>query len=189
MREIAEHANLGVGGLQRELARLVNAGILLRTRRGRNVHYQAARECPIHDELLGIFRKTLGVVGVIRQALEGLREGIVVAFVFGSVARGEEREGSDVDLMVVGEIRFEEVVGAVRPVEASLGREVNPSVFGEREFREKLREGNHFLRAVSREKKLFVMGGEDDLAGLAEERVDPRTPDLAAGDQQPARNR
>ena len=78
-------------------------------------------------------------------------------FVYGSVARQEERANSDVDLMVLGNATFSEVVSALGPAQRMLAREINPTVFPVPEFRSKLAAGNHFLRSVMREKKLFVL--------------------------------
>ena len=53
---------------------------------------------------------------------------------YGSIARGEEKASSDVDLMVVGEISFSDVVSTLAKIETKLGREVNPTVYGPREL-------------------------------------------------------
>ncbi len=92
---------------------------------------------------------------------------IQIAFVYGSVARRQERANSDVDLMVLGNAPFGEVVSALGPAQKALGREINPTVFSVSEFRSKLAAGNHFLRSVMKEKKLFVLGTENELAKLA----------------------
>ena len=92
---------------------------------------------------------------------------IQIAFVYGSVARQEERANSDVDLMVLGNAPFSAVVSALGPAQKALGREINPTVFPVSEFRSKLAAGNHFLRKVKKEKRLFVMGTENELAKLA----------------------
>jgi predicted nucleotidyltransferase len=91
--------------------------------------------------------------------------------VYGSIARGEEKASSDVDLMVVGEPSFSDVVSALAKIETKLGREVNPTVYGPQEFREKLAAKNHFLSVVAREKKLFVIGDEREFRRLGQERL------------------
>jgi hypothetical protein len=70
-------------------------------------------------------------------------------------------------LMVLSDAPFSDVVSALSPAQKALGREINPTVFPVSEFRSKLVAGNHFLRSVMREKRLFVLGTEHELAKLA----------------------
>src|SRR5207244_186114 len=100
---------------------------------------------------------------VIRSALVPLVSEIQIAFVYGSVARHQERANSDVDLMVLGDASFSEVVSALGPAQRALGRDINPTIFAVDEFRAKLASGNHFLRSVMKEKRLFVLGTENEL--------------------------
>jgi predicted nucleotidyltransferase len=109
----------------------------------------------------------VGIHDAIRSALVSLGAEIQIAFVYGSVARQKERANSDVDLMVLGNARFSDVVSALGPAQRVLGREINPTVFPVSEFRSKLAAGNHFLRSVLKEKRLFVLGTENELAKLA----------------------
>ena len=168
LREIARRAGTAIGATQRELWQLTGAGLLHRTRRGNQVYYQANRENPIFAELKSILAKTSGIPDVLRETLAPLADRIKLAFVYGSIARGEETASSDVDLMVVGEVGFADVVFALSQIEAKLGREVNPTVYGLREFRKKLAAKNHFLSTVAKEKKLFVVGDEREFRRLGQ---------------------
>ncbi|HYT47011.1 MAG TPA: nucleotidyltransferase domain-containing protein, partial [Burkholderiales bacterium] len=114
-------------------------------------------------DLRNILKKTVGVADVLREALAPLAARIRAAFVYGSIARGEERAGSDLDLMVVGEVRFAEVVSALAPAQELLRREVNPSVYPALEFRRKRAAGEPFLKRVLADRKIFIIGGEHDL--------------------------
>jgi len=116
-------------------------------------------------------RRRPGIRDILHESLTSLKDRIKLAFVYGSIARGEERASSDVDLMVVGEISFSDVVSTLAKIETKLGREVNPTVYGPREFREKLAAKNHFLSSVAREKKLFVIGDEREFRRLGQERL------------------
>ena len=168
LREIVRRAGTAIGATQRELGQLTGVGLLHRVRRGNQVYYQANRENPIFAELKSILSKTSGIRDVLQEALAPLAGPIKLAFVYGSIARNEETASSDVDLMVVGEVGFADVVSALRQIEAKLGREVNPTVFGPREFREKLAAKDHFLSTVAKEKKLFVMGDEREFRRLGQ---------------------
>ncbi len=171
LRQLVRETGAAHGAVQRELSTLVGAGLLQRTVEGRQVYFQANRESPIFPELRALLMKTTGLVDVVRQALEPLAEQIVAAFVFGSAARGELRNDSDIDLLVVGDAPFGTVVEALAPAQERLGREVNPTVYPALEFRTKLLEGHHFLTRVLREPYLFVLGGADELDRLGEERL------------------
>ncbi len=171
LRQLARVVGMGLGAVQQEVRRLSEAGILLRIVRGHQVYYQANPECPIFNELRSLILKTAGVGDVLAKALRPLAARIRVALLFGSVVRGAERHGSDVDILVVGEVSFAEVVAAVGKTQLALGREVNPVVYPPEEFRRKLAAGHHFLASVLRSEKLFLIGDQRELARLAEKRV------------------
>ena len=170
VREIARAIGKAPGTLLRELNALAAAGVLVRKPQGNQVHFQANPACPIYEDLRNILKKTVGVADVLREALAPLGGRIRAAFVYGSVARGEERARSDLDVMVVGEASFGDVVAALAPAQESLRREVNPNVYPALEFRKKLAAGDPFLKRVLAERKIFIVGGEDDLGKPAAHR-------------------
>jgi len=171
MRQLARILGLGQGALQRELRRLTAAGILLREPRGRQVHYRANRECPIYADLQGLMLKTIGLADVLRSALAPLGKRIEAAFLYGSMAKGILTASSDVDVMVIGEASFGEVVAALNPTQDTLRREVNPSVYSADEFQHRVKDGHHFITAVLDGPKLFLIGGKGDLGRLVEQRL------------------
>jgi predicted nucleotidyltransferase len=160
-------AGLGRGTVQRELEFLARAGVVRRTVRGRQVYFQANSESPIYAELRGLVVKTGGVADALRAALAPLAERIRVAFIYGSVAKGQERRASDVDVMVIGEVSFAETSEALGGAQKSIGREVNPSVYAPADFRAKLAAKHHFLRSVLKSEKIFLIGDDRELARLA----------------------
>jgi predicted nucleotidyltransferase len=174
LREIARRAGTGIGATQRELEQLTEAGLIHRVRHGHRVYYQANRKNPIFAELKSILAKTSGIRDILLEGLTPLENRIKLAFVYGSIARGEETASSDVDLMVVGDVSFSDVVSALGQMEAKLGREVNPTVYSSSEFREKLAAKNHFLLTIAKEKRLFVIGDEREFRRLGEERLGRR---------------
>jgi predicted nucleotidyltransferase len=166
LRQLVRAVGAGNGALQRELKHLTEMGLIVRTAQGNQVLYRANSQSPIFSEIKSLISKTVGIHDVIRLALASLGTEIQIAFVYGSVARQKERADSDVDLMVLGDAPFSDVVSALSPAQKALGREINPTVFPVSEFRSKLVAGNHFLRSVMREKRLFVLGTEHELAKL-----------------------
>lgn len=160
LRELERLAGVNAGTAHRELKRMETAGLVQSRRVGNQVHYQARRDCPIFTELQSILRKSSGLADVLREALEPLAAQIECAFVFGSVAKGEERPGSDIDLMVVGDVNFADVVSAVYPCHERLGREVNPLVMRRAEF-EQRRQDEGFVARVLRDPILPLIGAID----------------------------
>ena len=171
VREIMRLAGVPSGSLHRELTALAAAGLLTRSASGSLVRYQADRSCPLFEELAAIFRKTTGLGDVLREALEPLGDGVRTAFVFGSVAQGKERGSSDVDLMVLGSVRFERLVEALMPVGERLRREINPVVMTPQEFRTQLKARDRFVSRVAREPKLFIQGDAGELGEPAPDRA------------------
>jgi predicted nucleotidyltransferase len=163
VRELARITGTTAGTLHKELAKLAAAGILSNERRGNQLAYQANRACPIFEELASIMRKTSGLAEVIARALEPLGAKVKVAFVFGSLARANESAHSDVDVMVIGDAGFGEVLQLLYPVQAELGREINPKVFTEDEWKSKVAVGDGFVRDVLSKPRLFLIGGPDEL--------------------------
>lgn len=188
-RQIISAANLGSGTVQRELEKLVQAGLVSRTVEGRQTYFQANRESPVFTELRGLVRKTFGLSELLADGLSQLAERIEVAFVFGSMATGTENERSDVDLFVVGDVSLMEVVNALADAQRELGRELNPSVYPTEEFCRKVAQGQHFIKQVIAGPKLFLIGDERRLKGLAEERLAQGASDKPRGGGRSSRRR
>ena len=166
LRQIVRVLGIGQGVVQRELSRLSDAGLITRTRVGSQVHYQANRESPVFNELKSLMVKTAGLAEVLREALSRVADRIEVAFLFGSFARSEERARSDVDVMVVGEVSFGEVISAMQPAQKRIGREVNPVVFSAQEYRARRKSKDRFVQTVLNSSKVFLIGGEHELKRL-----------------------
>lgn len=171
VREIARLTNTAAGTLHKELARLAEAGLLVRNKMGNQVRYSANRDCPVFEELASILRKTSGLVDVLAEALSPVESIVNLAFVFGSLARGEQQPGSDVDVMLVGSLGFADAVQILHPVQASLQREINPVVYSLDEFRLRRSRADSFILEVLSKPKLFVVGNEDELRKLTQDQT------------------
>ncbi len=167
LRELARLTSSHPGTLARELDKLGGAGLLLRSELGNQVRYRANRDCPLFEELASMFRKTHGAAAVLREALAPMEGRIRFALVFGSMARGTLSAGSDIDLLVVGEVGFAELVQALYPAQEALGREINPVLYSSAEFAQRARQGEAFVREITGKPALFLMGSKDDLGELA----------------------
>ena len=171
LRQIVRLTGAGHGAVQRELAHLLKVDLIKRIQRGKQVYYQANTSSPIFPELRGVIVKTAGAVDVLRAALAIHAEKIAVAMIYGSLARGAEKSESDVDILVIGKAGFGEIVAALKPAQDQLHREVNPSVFTPQEICRRITQRDHFITTVLREDKVFLIGGEDELARLGQEQL------------------
>lgn len=171
VRQIARQVETSVGTVQRELNLLADAGLIKRSTVGNQVFYQVNQEHPEYPELRALLAKTAGVFQMLKTALAPLSSRIDVAFVYGSVARGEEKATSDIDLMVIGAASLDEVLNAVSPVEKQLGRPVNPTIYSIEDLKTRLLSGNHFLQSLKKSKKVYVIGDEDEFRKVNANRV------------------
>jgi predicted nucleotidyltransferase len=165
VRELARATHTAPGTLHKELARLAAAGLLLRKDQGNQVRYQANRNCPVFPELAGLLRKTTGAAELLTTALAPLQPPL--ALIFGSVASGTETASSDVDVLIIADVGFADVVRAMYPAQIELGREINPVVYSAQEFKRRAQEQDPFVLELLRKPKIFLMGTEHDLSQLA----------------------
>jgi len=168
LRELERMTGIPAGSLHRELKALFEAGLLLRERQGNQVRYQANRASPVYEELASIFRKTVGLAGVLSDALSDLSGRIKLAVIFGSLAVGQQKFSSDVDLMIIGDISLLEVVKALASAQGKLGREINPVVMTADRFASQAEKKERFISRVVEEPKIFVIGEANDFTKLAE---------------------
>lgn len=175
LRQIARSCGAGLGAIQRELAGLVQIGVLNRKKRDNHVYFQANKDCAVFEEIKNLIIKTVGMADVLRYSLAPLNEFIKLAFIFGSFAGVSQKLDSDVDLMVIGRISFSEVVHVLVGAQEQLRREVNPVVYSVEEFQSKIASSNHFLSNVIKNDKIFLIGDEGEFARLAEKRLDNGT--------------
>jgi DNA-binding transcriptional ArsR family regulator len=175
LSELAAAMGTRPSSLQREIDALVRVGILEKRVDGRRSYVQANRDSPIFSELHGLIEKTSGVVPMLRQAIARAK-GLKIAFLYGSMARGEEGASSDVDVMLIGNLSTMDITPRLREVEKAVARQINPTVFSGDEFVKRVAEKNHFLRTVLRDKKIMLVGTEDELDAIARGAQGSRAP-------------
>ena len=162
IREIARQAHLSEATVRQELKLLKGLGLVAARPSGNRTYYSADPDHPLHPDIRSLVTKTSGLVEPLREALAPAD--IRVAFVFGSVAAGSEKARSDVDLMVIGAVSLRKLSELLSPVETRIGREINPHVLTPREFASRQHRREHFVTSVLGSPRLFVIGGDDDLA-------------------------
>jgi DNA-binding transcriptional ArsR family regulator len=166
MREIERRSGLSIGTNQQEIKKLLRLNLIIKRKDGNRIYYQANKEHPLYPEIRNLVLKTAGLVDFFQKALEA-NPNIQFAFVFGSLARHEEKDKSDVDLMIIGEITMRQLTGLLSGVSAQIGREINPYILTTGEFLKRKSTKDHFLIQVLESPKIFVIGNENELAELA----------------------
>jgi predicted nucleotidyltransferase len=162
--ELIRLARGGTGAVHRQLQRLEAAGLVVVSHEGNQKYYMARQDSPVFPELHGLIQKTVGVAEPLRAALEPVSKQIQVAFVYGSVAKGNERAGSDLDLLIVSDtLTYPEAYEALQEAEAAIARTVNPTVMTPEEWRKKRTAPDSFAKRIAAQPKLFVLGDEHAL--------------------------
>ena len=164
VREIERRSGLNDSTLRQELRKLVRLDLVQSRKDSNRVYYSAKTENPLYPEIRNLVLKTSGLSDVLKSALMDKR--IRMAFVFGSIARGEEKVGSDVDLMVIGQLGLRNLSRLLSGIEEKIGRELNPHVFREEELRKRVRAKEHFVSGVMDAPKIFIIGSQRELEAV-----------------------
>jgi predicted nucleotidyltransferase len=165
MREIERRSGLTIGTIQQELKKLVRLNLIKERKDGNRLYYEANRAHPLYPEIRNLVLKTIGLVQIFKEALKN-EPAIKLAFIFGSVARQDEKDKSDVDLMVIGDLGMRQLTGLLSGISDQISREINPHVFTKKEFLKRKTGKDHFLSQVLEFPKLFLIGNENELAEL-----------------------
>lgn len=165
LRAVERRSGLTVATIRQEFGKLRRLGLVLSRRDGNRLYFRANQAHPLYGVVRELVLKTAGLADVLTEAVKGLE--IDLAWVFGSVARSQENADSDVDLMVIGKASLRQMSQALREVHGKIGREVNPYVLTEKEFKRRLQAKDHFLSQVLDSELIFVIGCRDELEAMA----------------------
>lgn len=165
--EIIRLTNSGTGAVQRELSKLSSVGLILVKNVGNQKMYAVNKDSNIFNELRDIVLKTFGMADVIGEALDPAISRIRVAFIYGSVAKHEDKVDSDIDLMLIGDdLSYADLFTQLESANEKLKRQVNPTFYTLTEWARKHKDGNSFITQVMRQPKIFIIGNDDELASI-----------------------
>jgi predicted nucleotidyltransferase/predicted transcriptional regulator len=164
IREMERRSGLSVATVRQELQKLLRMQLVEAQKSGNRLYYRANKGHPLYPDIRNMVLKTAGMVDILRDALD--KEAVKIAFVFGSVASNQEGATSDVDLMVIGDVGLRTLSSWLSEISEQIGREVNPHVINETEFRQRKRSHDHFITRVLEAEKLFIKGSEHDLEAM-----------------------
>lgn len=170
LSDLAQHLNLTPSSLQRELASLSEVNLLETRKDGNRIYYRANPSCPGIQDLQALLIKTAGIAEIVRSALAKFMKDINLAFIYGSMARAEAIASSDIDLMIIGDLKLADLAPSLRKAEKTLEREISSTLYSRREFVHKSREGNAFIQTVRLDKKIFLKGSDNELETLVGQR-------------------
>ncbi len=160
VRELATLIGEDAGNLSRELKQLAEEGVFLFSVKGREKYYFLNKKYHLFEEIKNIIFKTEGVEGSIKDLVSSSGD-VITAFLYGSFAKGKEKNTSDIDLALVVSASFDEknFVKKISSIEKKLSREINYVIFSEKEFAEKKRELGGFLGEVL-DGKIIILKGD-----------------------------
>jgi predicted nucleotidyltransferase len=170
-REIERATGLPCSAVQRELKRLEQARLIEAEQIGTVKRYRVVSASPLIPPLRSLVREGVGIIPMLRASLN--RDDVELAFVYGSVAKGEDEPDSDIDVMVVGSVDDTEFYRAIGEVQRQWAREISVLVYDPDEFRERLRDEGNFVTSVVRGPVIFLKGDADVLRGFGQPAADP----------------
>lgn len=125
LRELAEEFGESTNAVRLELNRFAEAGLLISWNEGRTRVYRADPAHPLFPEIQALVRKTLGIDRIIDRVLARLGN-LRAAYITGDYARGID--GGVIDLVLVGNIDWQNLQGYIAKAERTIGRRIRTSV-------------------------------------------------------------
>ncbi len=164
IREIQRRSGLNDSTIRQELRKLADLGLVSGRKDSNRIYYSANKNNPLYQDIQNLVIKTSGLADVFKRALQDER--IELSFMFGSIPKGGMNAGSDVDLMVIGDIGLRKLSSLLSGIPEKTGREVNPYILSRAEFHRRLQNKEHFLTSVLQSPKIFIIGNEHDLSAM-----------------------
>lgn len=174
LRQLESITGYSVGNIRREMMKLEKSGLFLSRTLGKIKLYKLNNSHPLYDEIKNIVRKTIGIEGKLKILIEKHKV-IKFAFIYGSFAKGGEMGLSDIDIMIVGDIKPKDITRSLYKYQSEINREVNSVIYSPDEFLKKLKAGNHFINVVIKEPKIFLKGAEDEFRRFIQIRENTKT--------------
>mgnify|MGYP001594463135 FL=1 len=160
IREISRELNVPVSAVKKEIDNLSSIGILNKDKRKISLN----NKCNYLEDLKNIFIKTDSIIYPIKEALKSNK--IKYAFLFGSFARGDYQEESDVDLMIIGDIKLSEVINFINPVDDNIKRNINPVVWTTETLINEKNSG--FIKDIFKKGIIMIKGDKNELRKIIE---------------------
>lgn len=166
--DIARKADLAPSTITKEMSLIQNLDLVLRRTQGNLVLYKINTQSIIFDELKRIFLKFELLDDILSKNLP--KKEIKYALIYGSFAKGTESPSSDIDLLVIGDVKEDDLLSSISKTEGKLGREINYLLWTEEEFLEKVEKKISLIREISKTPIMMISGDESEFKRLIEAR-------------------
>lgn len=160
---IVKETGKGLIQVQRSLKVLETTGIIGMKRKGRMVYYHADHSHPAFEDLKKAFLKTVGIGDELRSLLRKHRQKIDLVWIFGSVARGEETMGSDIDIMFVSNQSLLQLSKIIGPITRKIKRELNIVFLSPHDLQKKFASHDYFISDIIQQSKIWLIGNDHGL--------------------------
>ena len=157
VREAALLLKEDAGNLSKELSRLEKDGIFISNTRGKQKYFSLNKEYPLFEELRSVISKTIGIEASLKKVM-ATDPGIKIAFIYGSFAQDKETNTSDIDLLVIGEPNENNLMDKIDVLEKNLGREINYTIYSEKNFSNKIKSKSSFILNIIKRPKIILKG-------------------------------
>lgn len=161
IRELSRITDVSPIYVQKELKNMQSLGLLVCRKKGNMMLYMADKNSTIIDELKRIFLKTESVGTQIFKSLD--RKKIQYALIYGSFAKGTESTKSDIDLLVIGDVDEDSLLGSISKTEKKIGREINFIHWTPKEFVQKAKEKIPLLVEILKTDVIMIIGEQSEL--------------------------
>lgn len=162
LRELERILKFHVANIRKELIKLEKIGLFKSERKGNLLYYSLNQSYSLYQEVKSIISKTSGISVIFRESFKNLK-GVETAFIYGSFAKEEAKNSSDIDLFIIGEADDTSLVKKLKILEKKLQREINYTLYSRKDFEQKKKEKNPFFLDVLKCPKIFVVGDENGL--------------------------
>ena len=162
IQEIGRILGKKPGIFQRTLNNMEKEGILISEYKANARYFKANKEYSLYKELKSIVSKTIGVAGSLKEMLKQIGN-VKFSFIYGSYAKAKENYLSDIDLVILGKPDEDLLIKELDKLENALNREINYKLYPLKDFKEELKAKEPFLLGILRDKKIMIIGEEDEL--------------------------
>ncbi len=155
LREISKMLNIPVSAVKKEIDNLLLLGVI----KVKGKQFSLNKNCSFVEDLKNLFVKTDFAVYPLKKIL--ISNKIEYILIFGSFANAKASGESDIDLLVVGDIKLSDVVRQLQSVENKIKREINPVVWTLSNLRKEKKSG--FIKDVFKKNIIMIKGDENEL--------------------------
>jgi predicted nucleotidyltransferase len=166
LREISRRTKVSAPYVKKELAQLRKINLVKETVRGNLKLYRINKDSPIIEDIKRIFLKTDSLGCFLSEKLSELGK-IDYALIYGSFARGEETENSDIDLLIIGTVDEEKLITVIGNIEKKIAREVNYILWTADEFEKRARKRHNLLLDIIDKPFIMLIGDMNEFRRAA----------------------